>query len=184
MTAYLIYLFVICIWNAYAGGARMTTGKTWDKIVGVTAILAGILGMAYGFSLIMGVSPIFVTYLIIAPYVGMGLIITADSWYIYKETKSIWVLLLALYNTLVTLYNLILMIEILKNVDWDDVVKLGGAGAAAAWGLSNAEAFVLSLAASLVLSVVVALIGRKLARNGDLEVRKVPDSFRQKTSTG
>lgn len=173
MILYLIYLFVICIWNAFAGGIRISTGKTWDKIVGVAAILTGILGMSYAFSLIMGVSPLFATYLLIAPLVGLGLIITVDSWYIYKETKNIWALLIAIYNTVVTLWNLVTLIKLFKDVDLEDVLKIGAGGGVVAYGLSNAHALFLSLAIAAAIAVLIAWAGRKLYHNGDVEVRKI-----------
>jgi len=183
MIVYLIYLFVISIWNAFAGGIRMTTGKTWDKIVGVSAILMAILGMGYAFCLMMGVSSIYAAYLMIAPIVGIGLIITADSWYIYKETKSVWVLLLAIYNTVVTLWNLVLMFKILKDVKWEDVAKIGAGGTAVAFGLSNTEALLLSLAIAAIVAIIVAWIGRKLSNDGDVEARKIPDGYKHGASS-
>jgi len=182
MMLYSVFVLVISVWNAFAGGVRISTGKTWDKIVGVTAILAGTLGMCYILSLMMGVSPIFVTYLIIAPFVGMGLIITIDSWYLYKETKSKWILLLAIYNTIVTLWNLILMIKIFKDVKFEDIVKIGaGGGAAVVFGLSNAEAFLFSLAIAAIIAIIVSWAGRRLYNNDDVEVRKIPDRYKQRT---
>lgn len=182
MIVYLLYLFVISIWNAFAGGIRMTTGNMWDKIVGVSAILMAILGMGYAFCLMMGVSSIYAAYLMIAPIVGIGLIITADSWYIYRETKSIWALLLALYNTFVTLWNLVLMFRILKDVKWSDVVKVGAGGAGVAFGLSNSEALLLGLAIASIIALIVAWIGRKLSNDGDVEARKVPDGYKQRAT--
>ena len=181
MMLYSVFVLVISVWNAFAGGVRMSTGKTWDKIVGVTAILAGILGMSYILSLMMGVSPIFVTYLIIAPFVGMGLIITIDSWYLYRETGNKWILLLAIYNTIVTLWNLVLMIKIFKDVKFEDIVKIGaGGGAVVAFGFSNAEAFLFSLAIAAVIAIIVALMGRRLYNNDDIEVRKIPDGYKRR----
>lgn len=180
MMLYSVFVLVISVWNAFAGGVRISTGKTWDKIVGVTAILAGTLGMCYILSLMMGVSPIFVTYLIIAPFVGMGLIITIDSWYLYKETKSKWILLLAIYNTIVTLWNLILMIKIFKDVKFEDIVKIGAGGGAVAFGLSNAEAFLFSFAIAAIIAIIVSWAGRRLYNNDDIEVRKIPDGYKQR----
>ncbi|MFA6097141.1 MAG: hypothetical protein WC788_05940 [Candidatus Paceibacterota bacterium] len=182
MVLYLVYLFVICILNAFAGGVWISTGKTWDKIVGAAAILMGILGMGYAFSLMMGVSSIYAAYLMIAPLVGLGLIITVDSWYIYKETKSVWVLLIAIYNTIVTLWNLVMMLKLLKDVEFEDIVKIGAAGGGAvAFGLSNAEALLLSLAISAIIVVIVACAGRKLYNSGDVEARKIDDRYKQKS---
>lgn len=183
MMLYVLFVFVISIWNSFAGGIRMSTGKMWDKIVGVTAILAGTLGMCYILSLMMGVSPIFVVYLIIAPFVGMGLIITIDSWYLYRETKSKWILLLAIYNTVVTLLNLILMIKIFKDVKFEDIAKIGAGGGAVVLGLSNTEAFLFSLAIAAIIAIVVAFIGHRLYNSDDVEVRKIPDGYKQKTYT-
>ena len=178
MILYTLFVLVISIWNSFAGGIRMSTGKMWDKIVGVTAVLAGTLGMCYIFSLVMGVSPIFVVYLIIAPFVGMGLIITLDSWYLFRETRSKWILLLAVYNTVVTFWNLVLMIKIFKDVKFEDIVKIGAGTGVVAFGLSNAEAFLLSFAIAAVIAVVIAFIGHRLYDNDDIEVRKIPDGYK------
>ena len=177
MMLYLMYVFVISVWNAFAGGVRMSSRKTWDKVVGVTAVVAGILGMTYGFSLLLGVFPLFAAYLIIAPLVGLGLIIVVDSWYIYKETKSIWVLVIAIYNTVVTFWNIILMIKLLKDVKWEDIVKIGGGGAVA-FGLSNVMGLLVSAIVSLIIGIIIAWMGHKLFSDGEAELRKVPSGFK------
>lgn len=178
MIVYMAYLFGLSIWNAFASGARLSSEKRWDKVVGTAALATSVLGLTYGFSLILGVPPLFTVYLLIAPLVGLGLIITVDTWYLYQETKSKFVLLLAIYNTVVSVWNLMLAIKILKDVKAQDIAKLAPAvGAGVLAELSNIFLLLLSAIMGLVLAGIVCWLGYKVFKHKD--VRKVPDKFRK-----
>ncbi len=154
--AYLIYLFILSTWNAFAAGARLTSSQRWDKIAGIAAIIIAVIGYSYGLSIIFNISPLLMAYLIGIPLVGVCVIITVDTWMLYRETKSKLTLVVAIYNTFVTLWNIVQVIRLFKDLKPQRIADLARAGAAGgAVGIASAY---LMIAGIMVLSTLLSLI--------------------------
>lgn len=161
---YLLYVFVLSCWNSYAGGARFSSEELWDKIAGISGMLIGVIGLGLGFSIIFGVNPLLTVYVIGIPIVGLGIIITVDSWIIYKKTRSPIVLLIALYNTFVSFWNIFQVFQLFRKVkakDIGNIAKAGAAGGAGLYVLSNLYALLLSFAIGAIIGIMISYTGYK-----------------------
>ena len=109
---YAIYAFVIGVVDLLGGWRLIQEEDNWQKIVGISAILIGVIAFIAGFQAILGfyVDPLFM----LLPLVGAGFIIMVDSWKQYKETGSLSGLFIAIYNTFAWIINLIQLIMLLE----------------------------------------------------------------------
>jgi len=118
--AIIAFDFVISIWDAYAGGYSLgILKKTGDKskfkrASAISAVGLGLVGSVYVIATILGLVAAWLGYISFATLafilsfnmlflgiliIGFGLIITIQSIMLAAQRKSIWSILLAVYNS-------------------------------------------------------------------------------------
>lgn len=162
-----VWNFAVSAWNSYGSGQIYERSDSlWSKVVGVSGLGLGFVGMMYSFILAgIGLGYVGEEFLLASnvilgiPIIGFGIIITIESWMIAVKEGGFWNYLITIYNTVAMGWNIFAWIKSFKEV--------GGIGDALGEMADDGNDKVMIIVAfigGLVLSYSLFKLGRKHAR--------------------
>jgi len=170
---------LICLWDSYAGGILWGSSKDniFYKMTAMCALIIGFVGLLYSFVLI-GVLTNYLpeTYLILSnvflgiPLIGAGIVITIQGWIDSIRHRSIFGILISLWNTFAMFWNIKVWIDSVKMLS-----EIGIGKALEGDGDSKIK-IIIFLIIALIVAVAISFglffVGEKKGKEMSLNVNK------------